>query len=166
MGRRKTSIFVHPSSSGSPHSSIFIPTSRFPACNAAESLRCCKQRSGAMTSKQIDSLNEGFSRANWGDSNVECVANEEEIRDLLRKKWPIKAIWRKLHESGSVSVKYEAFRKAAVRLYSDNDAPKHAEPERPKPKPSEQTAETPPTNQSRKPRYAEAAVEGLQFNYD
>jgi hypothetical protein len=118
-----------------------------------------------MTSKETVSESEVITRANWGDSSIECATNEVEIRDLLRKKWPIKAIWRKLTSDGSVTVKYEAFRKAALRLNTGNDQTIPTQVSRP----IEARPKTVPDHQPTKlgkPRYASTSIESFKGNFE
>jgi hypothetical protein len=77
-----------------------------------------------MTTQETAATKEETPRAKWGDANIECKAHENEIRELLRLKWPLKVIWRKLQETQRISVKYHAFR-TAVQKFDKKDIEVH-----------------------------------------
>lgn len=65
---------------------------------------------------EIAAIEEKKPVSKWGSSNVEARANEAKIRTLLIEGWALKAIWRLLKDSGSITVSYHAFRMAVQKF--------------------------------------------------
>ncbi|MBI0995439.1 hypothetical protein HCI47_00015 [Escherichia coli] len=86
-----------------------------------------------------------------GQNRAAFLAQRDDIKEALTDGWPVKAIWKTLHDEGKISFGYDAFisyvnslirspgepEKATARPpASSQPAPKKATPATPKPAPS------------------------------
>lgn len=86
-----------------------------------------------------------------GQNRAAFLAQRDDIKEALTDGWPVKAIWKTLHDEGKISFGYDAFisyvnslirspgepEKATARPpASSQPAPKKATPATPKPVPS------------------------------
>ncbi len=72
---------------------------------------------------------------------VAFLALKDEIEQAVRAGWPVKEIWKTLHEEGRIAAGYHAFNLYVNKYIRETEIPPTVRPEPPKPK--DQVAQAP-----------------------